>query len=45
MDDPGYRQLPCGCWERFIQGNIVTSKVAGWFLVLPCAAHKPGAKI
>ncbi len=44
MDDPGWRQLPCGCWERFIQGNIVTSKFAEWVLVMPCPAHAPVKK-
>lgn len=37
--DNDWRQLSCGCWERRIQGDIVTSQVNGWIIAKPCKRH------
>jgi hypothetical protein len=38
--DPGMRELECGCWQRWIEGDIVTSKFAGWVTIWHCPEHK-----
>lgn len=43
--DAGWRKLPCGCWERHIVGDIVTSHFDGWVVgageACPEHARKP----
>ncbi len=34
-----YRTLPCGCEQRFIRGDIVTSQFADWVTVRHCSQH------
>ena len=33
------RQLPCGCWQALIKGDIVTSQTEQWVTILPCDEH------
>jgi hypothetical protein len=34
------RLLKCGCWQRWIVGDIITSRVEGWVTVLRCERHR-----
>lgn len=34
------RQLPCGCWQCLIVGDIVTESVEVWVTALACVEHK-----
>lgn len=36
---PPVRQLPCGCWEMLIEGDIITSSVQEWVLTIVCNEH------
>lgn len=33
------RQLPCGCWETLVRGDIATSQVEQWITSMRCAYH------
>lgn len=37
--DKDFRTWLCGCIERWLEGDIVTSQFSGWVLIHPCETH------